>query len=147
MNKKILVIGMLLFVGFLVLVPKEEGSIINEKTTFSINNTPIYAEIANTQEKRVIGLSGRGSISENDGMLFVFDEPGIHSFWMKDMNFPIDIIWIDKNSVIQEISTNIEPESFPETFSSQLPVKYVLEVNAGFSKLHNIEVGNSVELN
>src|SRR3989344_8940875 len=59
-----------------------------------IGQKTIFIEIADTQEKQKKGLSGRDNLPEDSGMLFVFKEEGHHQFWMKDMNFSIDIIWI-----------------------------------------------------
>src|SRR4030042_2564613 len=65
--------------------------------TAQINGQKIFVEIADTPEKRSQGLSGRDNLSQNQGMLFIFNQPAIPSFWMKDMNFPLDFIWINNN--------------------------------------------------
>ena len=78
-------------------------------------------------------------------MLFVFDHPAQYPFWMKDMNFPIDIIWIDENLKVIFIKKNAVPESYPEVFTSPQNSKYVLEVVAGFSDKYNIKIGDKVE--
>jgi uncharacterized membrane protein (UPF0127 family) len=86
-------------------------------------------------------------------MLFIFPNEEKHFFWMKDMLFPIDIIWINNAKEIVYIDENT---SIPETntpdynlplFSSPKPVSYVLEVNAGFSEKNNIKIGDKVEIN
>lgn len=78
-------------------------------------------------------------------MLFVFDRADYHSFWMKDMNFAIDIIWIDESKKIIDITRNAEPESYPNIFKPRLPVRYVLEVTSGWSKENNIQIGAQVD--
>ena len=113
--------------------------------SLKINSTYINVELANTAEERARGLSGRDSISKGDGMLFVFNKPAIPSFWMKNMNFSIDIIWIGENYIIVDITKNVLPNSFPQTFQPQTPAKYVLEVSAGFSDRQDIEIGDRVE--
>ena len=70
------------------------GDFNQSRPSLRINNFEIYLDLAATNEEKRRGLSGRNGLEENEGMLFVFEEPGFYSFWMKDMLFPIDIIWI-----------------------------------------------------
>jgi len=109
-----------------------------------IGEASLLAEIADTVEERQQGLSNRVSLDENRGMLFIFDQLSAGGIWMKDMHFSIDIIWIDENQSIIDIKQNAQPDSFPEIFYPQKNAKYVLEVSAGFTKRHNIFVGNQV---
>jgi hypothetical protein len=124
--------------------------------TIRIGNVPIHIEVADTKEARAQGLSGREQLPANNGLLFVFDELGTHGIWMKNMRFGIDILWIAPFNTtsssggreayrIVDIKENARPESFPETFYSQAPALYVLEVNAGFTDLYNISVGDTVQ--
>lgn len=78
-------------------------------------------------------------------MLFVFAEKDIKSFWMKDMNFPLDIIWLNGEKIVK-ISHNLPPEGRQptNTYSSGVPVDYVLEVPAGFCDTNKIKEGNTV---
>ena len=80
-------------------------------------------------------------------MLFVYDEPDIPSFWMKDMKFSIDIIWIDENNKVVGIEKNINPETYPQTFAPSRQILNVLEVNAGWSDAHSIEIGDKITVN
>ncbi|MAZ40685.1 hypothetical protein CL654_01010 [bacterium] len=146
MNYKIGLLAILLFIGFLIILPSYEGTQTDKRIPLTIGETELFVTLADTDQKRTVGLSGRPSLPEDEGLLFVFDRPGTYSFWMKDMNFPIDIIWIDENSQITEVTHSVLPESFPETFSSQNPSKFVLEVNAGFSKENNITPGEFIEI-
>src|ERR1035437_6315215 len=93
----------------------------------------IKVDLALTQATQAQGLSGRQSLSENEGMLFVFDKPGKYPFWMKDMNFPIDMIWIGENLQVVYIEKDARPESYPESYGPSSDAKYVLEVVSGFS--------------
>jgi hypothetical protein len=79
-------------------------------------------------------------------MLFVFAKPALLGFWMPDMNFSIDIMWIDKDFKIVGIEDNIAPETYPEIFRPPSPVMYVLEVNATWAKDHGVTVGDEVLL-
>ncbi len=110
-----------------------------------VSGQKIAVELANTPAKRIQGLSGRNALGQNEGMFFVFEKPDYYAFWMRDMNFKIDIIWIDENKKIVDIVKNATPESYPEKFSPQSPAQYVLEVNAGFADEHKINIGDLVK--
>lgn len=110
----------------------------------TIRNKIVEAQIADNLITRKQGLSSRAGLGENQGMLFVYNEPGSYSFWMKDMNFPIDIIWIDENYKIVDISKNVSPSTFPQTFQSSNPAKYIIEVNANWSDVNFIKIGDLV---
>ena len=110
-----------------------------------IGNALVEVEVVDTQELRAQGLSGRKQLEENKGMLFVFKEPGRHGFWMNDMNFAIDIIWIDKEKKVVEITENVGPETFPEVFYPKEPIQYVLETNARWVQKNSIQPGNMLE--
>lgn len=97
--------------------------------------------VAKTPESREHGLSGYPALEPDQGMLFIFPVVSTYSFWMKDMNFPIDIIWITSDLKIVEISENVTPESYPKTFSPSGPVQFVLEVGAGEAEKHGFEPG------
>lgn len=110
-----------------------------------IGNTAITVEVADTYEKRAQGLSGRKQLKEKTGMFFVFDEPQKYGFWMKDMNFAIDIIWFDEYGEIIHILSDVQPETYPETFSPPSAALFVLEVPAGFAKERDMKVGDKID--
>lgn len=116
-----------------------------EYKTISVAGSPLVVEVVRTPEERAQGLSGREKIPR-DGMLFIFDHPGRYGFWMKDMRFPIDIIWI-KNGAVVDIAPNVP---FPAT-DGELPVYHpraeadaVLEVAAGWSERVGLQIGSLV---
>ena len=111
-----------------------------------INSEIVTVELATTVEQRSRGLSGRDGLKEGEGMLFVFDKPDRHGFWMKDMLFSLDMIWIGKNFTVVDITRNAAPESYPEIFRPKNPVKYVLEVSSGWAEDHDIKIGTSVDI-
>lgn len=117
------------------------------RTTVKINDVSIEAEIADTPATRTSGLSFREELTDDQGMLFVFDKADYHSFWMKDMNFPIDIIWIHDNHIV-DLTKNIPPEKDKDLtiYKPKNPVKLVLEVNAGFSEKNSFKIGDSVKI-
>jgi len=150
------IVAFLLFVagksGFLPYAPEGDNL-----STIRIGNIPVHVSIADTAEERARGLSGTASLGENDGLLLSFGEHGAHGIWMKDMQFPIDIIWMAASSEtsssgggevfrIVDIKRNARPESFPEIFFPSQNALYVLEVNSGFVDTHNIRVGDPVRL-
>lgn len=122
-------------------LPAKEETI---KERLEIGRISLEVEVADTSEERARGLSGRENLSENQGMLFIFESADYHSFWMKDMIFAIDIIWIGEDKKIVDITKNAKQESYPASFRPKSPAKYVLEVNAGFSDRHKIKIGDLV---
>ena len=111
-----------------------------------INDVEIRVEVARTEEERSVGLGGRESLGKNKGMLFVFDKESFYVFWMKDMLFPIDIIWINRDKKIVDVITNLQMETYPDfKYINDFFAQYVLEVNAGFFDAHDWKVGDTVE--
>lgn len=143
-SKNFFVIIIVLILGFLLI---NYFSVISKKENIQyvkIAGQNIKVDLANTLESRTKGLSGRQELKENEGMLFVFDHEGLYPFWMKGMNFPIDIIWINKDLKVVYIKKDVSPLSYPETYTSSENAKYILEVVAGFSEKNNLKVGDSV---
>ena len=111
-----------------------------------IGNAKLVVEIANTEGLRTQGLSGRSSLQEGSGMLFVFEEEGEWGIWMKDMQFPIDIIFAGPDGVVGMIYHTVSPETYPEVFYPNQPARYVLEVPAGYAKKAGIVEGARIVL-
>ncbi len=125
-----------------------ENSIQNSEylaSTLKISNKTIQVDLADTPATREQGLSGRVALAPDHGMLFVFENSDKYGFWMNEMNFSIDIIWIDEAKRVVHIEKNVSPESFPKIFTPTEPAKYVLEVSAGFSDLNGLMVGDPVD--
>jgi len=131
--------------------PTTKNRVEEQKPKVKINNTEIEVEIADTPEKRTKGLSGRDSLDQNKGMLFVFPKESTATFWMKDMRFDLDIIWI-RNLKIVKIDKKAKapkagtPDNKLTLYHSEEPIDYVLEVNSGFADKNNIKVGDKVKL-
>lgn len=153
--KKVLIIYGLLVVGILIivflrfrginLIPDvnfggPDGQVTIEDNTFDV-------EVADEDHERIKGLSDRNSLGENNGMVFVFEEKGQYGFWMRNVNFPLDIIYISDNKIVDIIKN-----APPQTEDSQgLPVyepreaaNYVLEINGGKADELGIEIGDEV---
>lgn len=132
--------------GLLYLNHQTKSILLEEaSTTLSIEGRVFNIEIADTTPTRTRGLSGKANLSENEGMLFVFTTTGHHHFWMKEMNFPIDIIWLDEDKKIVDITHSLHPETYPETYTSITPAKYVLEIKAGLSEQYKFKIGTQVK--
>lgn len=105
-------------------------------------STILKLEVATSSEVRERGLSGRADLPADTGLLFIFPETALYGFWMKEMNFAIDIIWLAPDGKVVEITKEAKPESYPNAFYPPEPVKYVLEVNAGYAEQHNLKIGD-----
>lgn len=113
-----------------------------------IKDTCITCDVAQTSLERAVGLMHRNNLSGNNGMLFIFEADQAPTFWMKNMNFSLDIIWIDAKMKVVDISKNVVPcdQNCPDIIAPGM-VKYVIEVNSGFADEHNIRAGDQVILN
>lgn len=100
--------------------------------------------LSDTSELRTKGLSGRPSLGTDEVMLFVFEREGRNFFWMKDMLFPIDIIWADTDRRIIHIEKNVSPETFPKSFGPDDNSKYVLEFKAGTADSVGMKIGDRI---
>lgn len=112
--------------------------------TLQFGSKTLQLEIANTDELRTKGLSGRESLPANQAMWFEFGESSVHCFWMKDMNFPIDIIWLNEQRKVVHVKENAQPSSYPESFCPDGASKYVLEVQSGLVRQENITIGSQL---
>lgn len=112
-------------------------------TIADINNSAYKVYIADTDEKRGRGLSNVKSLRDYEGMLFQFDSPDYHEFWMKDMRFPLDFIFINEDTVV-DVLKNVSPSTYPSTFSGKKPYAEVIELNAGQIEKSDISIGDKV---
>ncbi len=107
----------------------------------------VTAEAVVSRAARAKGLSGRPSLAPHTGMLFVFETPGRYGFWMKDMKFPIDIVWIEGGRVV-DIVEKAPPDDRPTrpVYYPRRPASRVLELPAGFSEKYGLKIGDMVEM-
>jgi uncharacterized protein len=116
------------------------------KARVCIKGACVNADISDTDESRARGLMFRESLSDDEGMIFIFPQPGRYSFWMMNMRIPIDIIWIDAKSRIVDITASAAPcANTCETITPRSDARSVLEVKAGFAGKHAIVIGDPVE--
>lgn len=131
-----------------VLLYTQKNTYNNLKTEVKIGKNKFITYIADTPIKQMRGLSKMEKIDNDKGMLFIFNTNKKRTFWMKNMNFPIDIIWINGNKIIK-ISKDIQPPNVVGkilTSKSDNPVDKVLEINAGLSDKLNIRIGDKVDI-
>lgn len=120
-----------------------------KSTKVFVNGQTISVMVAKTDKEKQVGLSGRNKIGENQGMLFIFDTPNYYSFWMKEMKFPIDIIYINGNKIITVVENAKPPLSANDNLAIYQPSEKsdkVLELNAGSADKLKIKTGAVVEI-
>lgn len=144
-KKKILIIFALLLIAliFFIISPQKKSG-----NTVCFEGSCIDVELATTPEEMTIGLMNRTSLPENLGMLFIFDEEGIHKFWMKNTLIPLDMIWLDENGKIIYIEKNAQPcyVLICPLFGPESSSKYALEANGGYIEKHKINVGDKARI-
>jgi uncharacterized protein len=114
---------------------------------FTIGRISMLGSIADTDAERALGLSYTTELPIGVAKVFIFDSAQPWSFWMKDMNYSIDIFWLDANGTVVHVVENASPETYPEiSFVPPVPAKYVIETRAGFAAENNIGVGASVNI-
>lgn len=112
------------------------------RPTAQIRDHKFYLLTAKSDKDKQVGLSKYKKLEDNKGMIFVFEKPGLYPFWMKDMKFPIDIIYINQNKIVT-IYKNI-PKDNLTIYSPTQSADKVLEINANLSDKYNFAVSDSV---
>ena len=153
--KKLIIVYVVLIVAVILLFIARGGnnllsfipSLGGTSATAEINGEKINLLIADSNEEREKGLSGRNKLDDNQGMLFIFEEKGKYPFWMKNMKFSIDIIYIDENKVAYIVRNAALPSQAPtlNIYTPDAPANYVLELNAGQADKLKIEKGTTVK--
>lgn len=111
-----------------------------------IHDQSIAVTVADTDKERVRGLGGAEHLDSREGMLFVFPATDNYQFWMKDMLFSIDIVWIDSNWQVVHVEHGVSPDTYPATFGAGVLSQYVLEVSAGVAAELGIREGDNLRL-
>lgn len=124
------------------------GDVLGDRTTVRIRDAVFSVDVANTAASRAQGLSGRAPLAEKEGMFFIFDTASTYDFWMKDMQFAIDIIWINGATVV-DVTRDARPEPGVPFWSLQRyhpskPADRVLEVLSGTADRYGIQAGDEV---
>ncbi len=150
----VLLFGVILlgFFGVLAVLLHESVMPFTDKefgmhTIYANQDIPIHVIIADTNQKRQVGLGNKATLAAGEGMLFKFDTDGKWRIWMKDMKFGIDILWLSEDGTIVDIRENVYPESYPFVFEPKESARYILEVLAGYSGANGIRKGGKIDLN
>ena len=155
MNTKNILIGIVVLVVVVAAVLFAKNAISGtalpffKTSTATVNSQRFNLYIAKTNKDKEIGLSGRDSLPKDYGMLFPFEHDGYYSFWMKNMKFPIDIIYIYDNKVVEVFKNAQPPKSpseMPQIFRPTEKADTVLEINAGLADKYNIKKGTEVKV-
>jgi len=120
-----------------------------KQATATFGDEKIKLDVAKTTKEHEVGLSNRKSLKENQGMIFLFDKPDYYSFWMKNMKFPIDIIFLNGNRIIT-IHKNVQPPASSNAslplFTSSQPADKIIELPAGKSDKLDLKEDDTVSL-
>lgn len=114
-------------------------------TTLAIGQANLKTRVVIDEAERTKGLSGSQPLGNDQAMLFVFPAEDTWGIWMKEMSYPIDIVWLDKDKTVQHIVENAQPSSYPSIFRPAQPMRYVLEMKAGTVKHKSITIGARAE--
>lgn len=130
-----------LFISVMAALPGPKQALSNVSTV-ALGGRTVHVELATTPAAQERGLGGRTSLAPGTGMLFVFPQDGMYDFWMKDMRFPIDIIWMQSDGTVIYIVPDLAPDTYPHGYGPKTPARYVLEVPAGFAAAHHVQAGD-----
>lgn len=114
------------------------------ETIISVPNGVIRAYVADTAALQEKGLGDRDSMMHDRGMLFPFPTPGTYAFWMKDMRFDLDMVWIDAAKKVIGVTSHVAASSYPATFLPPSPISYVLELNSGAAADFGLATGTQL---
>ncbi len=146
MSKLSNLVSATLFVILLTCYCLEARTQLPTTTVFIPPKTKIEAELAYTDETRATGLMNRESMPQDAGMLFLFSDMDFQTYWMKNTLIPLDLIWLNERKEVVYLVSAPPCQADPcVSYSPQQKAKYVLEVNAGFAKKHNITLGTRIE--
>jgi uncharacterized membrane protein (UPF0127 family) len=155
-NDILMLLGLIIAIVVLLILAKTYSFIPQFRTSLPLSTSvnmsgaTFKVEVANTAEKRSKGLSGKDSLAENTGMLFVFDKQDKYQFWMKNTKIALDIVWISEDKKIVDFYQNAQPEpNIPDSqlkkYAPSQQVLYVLEINANSIEKYGIHIGDKVD--
>lgn len=141
--KRFFIIITIIFSVLFVLVV-QNPPVSKDFIPMTLGNVEVVGEVLDTYDKRVQGLSGRESLLQDHVLLFVFDDEDFHGIWMKNMNFSIDIMWVNRDLEIVHIEENVSPQTYPEVFRPKEKSLYVIETVSNFIQDYGIEIGDTI---
>ena len=111
-----------------------------------IDGQSIQSAIADTPDLQSLGLGNRDGLPQGEGMIFIFPVDKEYAFWMKDMRFSIDMIWISADDRIVYMAQDVAPDTYPHDFIPTIPARYVLELPANYALQHGFKIGDTVQM-
>lgn len=114
--------------------------------TLRLEGNAVKLEVMKTAEELERGLGGRDPLPPDRAMLFVFKRDDYWPFWMKDMKFSIDIIWLDADLKVVTAIKNMSPDTYPKVYFPDVPARYVIEASAGFVESNHITAGQRLDI-
>lgn len=130
-----------IFLGSIFMFSQLRADVNKPEILLKLPNKNISLIVVNTREDKMRGLGGIDSLPNDSAMIFVFNEADRYGIWMKDMKFPIDILWLDENYKINHIESNVSPLTYPKVFIPPTNSMYILEVNTGFVENNGLKIG------
>jgi len=147
-KRTIIVTAIILFVGSIASIQllKTQHQ-VTYRETITIREQEFSVKLAQTGKERSEGLMWVEELPENEGLLFIYEQEGYRSFWMKNTLIPLDIVFIDDVNRIVDVIHEVQPceQEHCPTYRSAKQAKYVLEINGGISKTHEFKIGDLVE--
>jgi len=146
----VLAAGVISLLGLISRVSPQQVEQIQQQANKSylvVNEQKVFVEVMDSVEKRSQGLSGRKSLGQDEGVLFIFPQPGLYSFWMKEMRFNLDFVFIHDQVVVDLIEDvpYPQPKEAPQKVKSKAEFDKVLEINAGKIEEWGIEIDDQLE--
>lgn len=126
--------------------PYPPPSLGEQTGSMQIDGQTLYVDLDVTEAQQALGLGNRAGLGADQGMLFIFPNDAQHEFWMKDMSFSIDMIWMSDDGTIIYIQPNVAPSTYPDAFGPNEVSRYVLEVPANYAAEHGIKIGDTATL-
>lgn len=139
----ITLLGLFLLFNFYFLKSQNNSHHQNEITIHFDDEVNLKTQVSDTTAKRTVGLSNHSLLKKDEAMLFIFERSGYYGFHMPDMNFPIDIFWLDENRKIIYVKESAQPEDYPEVYTPPQPALYVIETIDGFADEYNAQIGDA----
>jgi len=147
MQINLIPVGILVLFIVIAVIFAKSGMKHSSFVAVKMGDKTVNAEIADTFSKQAFGLMGRKNLPQDQGMLFVFSNPGVYKFWMFNTSIPLDMIWTDSNKTVIYIQQNAQPCLLLNcaTYGPDQDASYVLEVNANYTAKNRISVGDKLQ--
>ena len=120
---------------------------VTAPVSITLGNSTIRVSLAKTPDELTRGLSNTPKLEDGHGMLFIMPSAARWGFWMKDMHYSLDILWLNANKTVIYIAANVAPITYPKVFAPTAPASDVIELPAGYAQKHAITVSSTAHFN